>query len=246
MILNIINLAVTGLLQIQNVPVLFVFRVLQGVLVGIFMNFIPAYINELTPKELGCRFGVYPQISVVLGVLVAFTVGMIMTNAFNFQWLSPTQFDISEDDAQIFVRIMLAIPLLPSIIQLIGVAIGYIPESPASLLLKNKREAAKDVLALFYEDDYLTQIVEEKEKAIFEKDNERVDMQIVWTKKGIYLGFQLAIFQVTTGIASYVTQTGHVVSVALQQPIFGLYIPILITISQLLGTFISIPMLQYI
>lgn len=73
-----------------------------------------------------------------------------------------------------------------------------------------------------------------------------MDKKIVWTKKGVYLGFQLAIFQVTTGIASYVTQTGHVVSVALQQPIFGLYTPILITIAQLIGTLISIPMLKFI
>lgn len=50
-----------------------------------YMNFIPAYINELTPKELGARYGVYPQISVVLGVLVAFTVGMIITNSFGFE-----------------------------------------------------------------------------------------------------------------------------------------------------------------
>lgn len=36
------------------------------------------------------------------------------------------------------------------------------------------------------------------------------------------------------------------ITVALQEPIFGLYTPILITISQLIGTFISIPMLKYI
>lgn len=62
---------------------------------------------------------------------------------------------------------MLGIPLLPSIIQLFSVAIGYIPESPASLLQKNKREEAREVLSLFYEDEYLSQIVEEKEQQIF-------------------------------------------------------------------------------
>lgn len=141
---------------------------------------------------------------------------------------------------------MLAIPLLPSLIQLFCIAIGYIPESPVSLLIKNKRDEARKVLSLFYEDQHLNMIVEEKEKDIFEKNNERVDKKIVWTKKGYYLGFQLAIFQVLTGIAAYVTQTGHVINVALEEPIFGLYTPILITISQLLGTLISIPMLRYI
>lgn len=49
-----------------------------------------------------------------------------------------------------------------------------------------------------------------------------------------------------TGIASYVTQTGHVIAVTLQEPIFGIYTPIVITLSQLIGTFISIPLLQYL
>lgn len=84
-IFNILNLIVTALLQIGNTPTLFVFRLLQGVIAGVYMNFIPAYISEITPKELGSRYGVYPQISVVLGVLVSFTVGMIMTDAFGFE-----------------------------------------------------------------------------------------------------------------------------------------------------------------
>ena len=48
-----------------------------------------------------------------------------------------------------------------------------------------------------------------------------------------------------TGIAAYVTMTGRVFAVALNQPLFGLYIPIIITIAQLLGTFISIPLLNF-
>lgn len=74
----------TGLLQIGDVETLFIFRFFQGVLVGLFMTLIPTYIGELTPKEMGSRFGVYPQISVVLGVLVAYLIGnVIFTNCFN-------------------------------------------------------------------------------------------------------------------------------------------------------------------
>jgi hypothetical protein len=47
------------------------------------MSLVPTYISELTPKELGSRFGVYPQVSVVLGVLVAFLMGVIFTDSFN-------------------------------------------------------------------------------------------------------------------------------------------------------------------
>jgi SP family facilitated glucose/fructose transporter-like MFS transporter 5 len=91
-ILNLINLVVTGLLQVGDVETLYIFRFMQGVLVGNFMTLIPVYIGELTPKELGSRFGVYPQISVVLGVLVAFLMGVIFTNAFNIFSSSTTPY----------------------------------------------------------------------------------------------------------------------------------------------------------
>lgn len=51
--------------------------------------------------------------------------------------------------------------------------------------------------------------------------------------------------QVLTGIASFVTQAGHVLAFTFQQTQIGQYTPILITISQLIGTFVSVPMLKY-
>jgi MFS transporter, SP family, xylose:H+ symportor len=142
---------------------------------------------------------------------------------------------------------MFGISCLPSLIQLFFLVIGYIPESPYSLIIKNRRDEARDVLSLYYKEEFVDKILEEKDKLYAKTEaQEEEESRVVWTKKGIYLGFQLSIFQVLTGIASYVTQAGHVISVALQEPIFGLYTPILITIAQLIGTFISIPMLKYI
>jgi MFS family permease len=69
-------------LQVGDVETLYIFRFLQGVLVGNFMTLVPTYIGELVPKEYGSKFGVYPQISVVLGVLVSFLLGMIFTDSF--------------------------------------------------------------------------------------------------------------------------------------------------------------------
>ena len=48
-ILNALCLLFTGLLQIPNTPCLYVFRSLQGVVAGMYMNFIPTYISELVP-----------------------------------------------------------------------------------------------------------------------------------------------------------------------------------------------------
>ena len=113
-----------------------------------YMNFVPTYIAELTPKELGSRFGVYPQISVVLGVLASFVVGMIMTDVFG--WQSDSTLALNTPDSTIFWRVMLLLPLVGPFIQMFFLAFGYIPESPYSLIVRNRRENARDVLALFY------------------------------------------------------------------------------------------------
>jgi MFS family permease len=243
-VLNIINLAVTGLLQIGDVETLYIFRLLQGVLVGNFMTLVPTYIGELTPKELGSRFGVYPQVSVVLGVLVAFLMGVIYTNCFNIVATTiPSQ--LQQWQWEICWRVQLGIPLLPSLVQLFFIAINYIPESPHSLIIKNRKDTAREVLSLFYEESYVDQLVEERESAIFNKKSELEESKVTWSTKGYVIGMTLAIFQVLTGIASFVTQAGHVIAFTFNQNSIGLYTPILITISQLVGTFVSIPMLKY-
>jgi hypothetical protein len=54
---------------------------------------------------------------------------------------------------------MLIVPVLPSLLQLIFIAVGFIPESPYSLIIKNRREQARDVLSIFYEEQYVEQIL---------------------------------------------------------------------------------------
>lgn len=125
MLLNVLNLLITGALQIGDVYTLYIFRLLQGLLVGNFMTLVPTYISEITPKELGSRFGVYPQISVVLGVLVAFTLGVIFTDSFQQEKTNPPP--LANWQIETFWRVMLAIPMLPSLLQLIFIGCGYIP-----------------------------------------------------------------------------------------------------------------------
>lgn len=152
-----INLGVTGALQSGDVYTLYIFRIFQGILVGNFMTLVPTYISEITPKEMGSKFGIYPQISVVLGVLTAFVVGVVFTDSFNLE-LTPQPVP-SNWQVETFWRVMLIIPVLPSILQLFFIFIGFIPESPYSLIVKNRREQARDVLGIFYEEQYVEQIL---------------------------------------------------------------------------------------
>jgi hypothetical protein len=89
----------------------------------------------LAPKEIASKYGVFPQISVVLGVLTAFTIGVI--------------YSVTGLENEIAWRLQFAFPILPLMIQFIGIFTGYIPESPHSFIMKNRREDAREILALF-------------------------------------------------------------------------------------------------
>ncbi len=52
----------------------------------------------------------------------------------------------------------------------------------------------------------------------------------------------MSVYQQFCGIASTVTQAGHVISI--YNKIVGRYTPIVITLAQLFGTFLSIPLLR--
>lgn len=49
-LVNLLALLSTGALQFGGVAFLFTFRIFQGIAAGIFMQVVPAYIGELTPK----------------------------------------------------------------------------------------------------------------------------------------------------------------------------------------------------
>ena len=134
------------------------------------MNFIPMYINELTPKEIGSRFGIYPQIAVVLGVLAAYTTAMIITNCFDYQFL-PTdervsQISIENWQSEVFWRVMLIISVLPGLLQILMVLVGYIPESPVYLIEKNRNDKAKEVMSLFYKEEFVDMALENKVREV--------------------------------------------------------------------------------
>ena len=71
----------TGILQVPNVYVLLIFRLLQGVLSGMYLALVPIYIHEISPKEIVGLLGCLTQLCVGLGVLVSYFIGMIFNLA---------------------------------------------------------------------------------------------------------------------------------------------------------------------
>lgn len=87
---------------------------------------VPIYINEVCPKQIVGIFGVFTQLFVVIGTLVNYVLGLILTKS-----------DISPSS---FCRILQTYIGIPIVIQLFFLFVNYIPESPNSLIRKNKNE----------------------------------------------------------------------------------------------------------
>jgi hypothetical protein len=49
------------------------------------MRFIPFYISEVIPKEYSTKFVTYPQLSVVVGMLVSYGLVIIITDCFDLE-----------------------------------------------------------------------------------------------------------------------------------------------------------------
>ena len=76
-ILDILALFVGGIIQIPNVYVLLIFRIMQGVLSGMFLALVPIYIHEISPKEIVGSFGAFTQWNIGFGCLLSYLMGMI-------------------------------------------------------------------------------------------------------------------------------------------------------------------------
>ena len=118
-----------GLAQIFNFYVLIIVRILEGLLIGCYLSMVPIYINEVCPKQIVGVLGVFTQLFIVLGTLVNYIIGLILTKA-----------DVGPSS---FCRIMQTYMAIPIVIQLFFLFVNFIPESPNSLIKKNKNEEAR-------------------------------------------------------------------------------------------------------
>jgi len=122
--MNLIALIIEGIIQIPNVYVLLICRLIQGILVGNYLAIIPIYINELCPKQVVGNLGVMTHIMIMVGIVFGFGIGRAMEGRVS-------------DEA--FYRIMVSIPAFFVIVQSLALIFNYVPESPISLLKKNEK-----------------------------------------------------------------------------------------------------------
>ena len=80
-------------------------------------------------------------------------------------------------------RFMFAFSVVPPVLQLILFSVGFIPESPISLLEKGDEEAARQVYLLFNSEKLIPEIIREGKKVLNTKDEEgikKTPLSIFW------------------------------------------------------------------
>lgn len=106
--------------------VFFIIRFMQGTVTGLFLALIPAYVREISPKEINKRgiFGIFGQLFVIIGFMVSFGFNTILLEA--------------GVDQIVRWRIVVSVNFFAILIIIIGIVTKLIPESPNSLIPKGK------------------------------------------------------------------------------------------------------------
>ena len=98
----------------------------------------------MAPKQIVGSFGVFTQLFVVVALVVSYGIGLI--------------FQATNVPDEVFYHLMVSINGFFVILQSILLLINYVPESPNSLISKNKYEQAKEVIGLFTLSEYVEQV----------------------------------------------------------------------------------------
>ena len=122
-IFNVLGAVLVFIAPYINSPeCVIVSRFLYGVQGGMSCGLIPTYLSEISPSALRGATGVVHQLCVTIGILIAQTLGFRQILGIKSLW-----------------HVLLAIPIVPSIIGTICLLL-FFPETPRALLINNRDE----------------------------------------------------------------------------------------------------------
>lgn len=163
-----------------NAAVLIVFRLIAGLGVGILSAVVPTYITEISPADKRGTYVSFYQLSVVIGILVAYIANWLFVNT-SLSW-----------------RLMLGLPLVFALIDIL--VLIPLPESPRWLVQNGRMEKAESAMQTFRLDEkdrseILATAGQKKEKNASFSELFKGKMG-----KVVFLGSMLAFFQQMAGI----------------------------------------------
>jgi sugar porter (SP) family MFS transporter len=161
--------------------VLVIARVLLGVAVGLASANAPVYISEVAPPDERGRLVSYFQLSVTVGILVAYVVGLAFSGIDGWRW-------------------MLGLGAVPALA--LGIGMLQMPQSPRWLVMVGQDYAARKVLEKIRRDDEeaITQELEEIKGSIEAQPGGWRDLLQPAVRAALLVGVGLAVLQQVTGI----------------------------------------------
>jgi sugar porter (SP) family MFS transporter len=156
-------------------------RVLLGVAVGLASANAPVYISEVAPPAERGRLVSYFQLSVTVGILIAYLVGLAFAPAEEWRW-------------------MLGLGAVPALA--LGIGMLRMPQSPRWLVMVGEDYKARSVLVRIRRDDpsAIDAEIAEIKDSIEEEPGGWRDLLEPAVKAALVVGVGLAILQQVTGI----------------------------------------------
>ncbi len=173
-----------------------VYRVLGGLAVGAASVMSPAYISEVAPARIRGRLSTIQQVAIICGLTAAFLSNYLLADvsgsALNTWWMGYESW-----------RWMFWVEMVPAGIFLL--TLFFIPESPRFLVVRDRREKAREVLCQLYGQAAGNTKVAEIEASLAADHHkpglgDLIDKNTGKIRSLVWVGIGLATFQQLVGI----------------------------------------------
>lgn len=174
---------------------LVLWRVIGGLGIGIASVIAPAYIAEISPKQLRGRLGSLQQLAITLGIFAALLSDTIFADAAGAAgktfWLGLEAW-----------RWMFLAGAVPAIVY--GLIALALPESPRFLVLKKRDDDVRRIFARIWPDDDVERAIRDMRAAITDDERSTEKGALRGNRFGlkpiVWVGIVLSIFQQFVGI----------------------------------------------
>ncbi|OJJ16632.1 D-xylose transporter XylE [marine bacterium AO1-C] len=163
------------------------FRIVGGIGVGLASMLSPMYIAEIAPAHKRGQLVSYNQFAIVFGMLLVYFVNYFIALQGNTTWNIATGW-----------RWMFLSEAIPAGLFLLMLLL--VPASPRWLMMKGRREEAKQVLLQMNSVDVTQQTLSNIEASFQQKQGSWQDLLKPGMRKLLVIGIFLSVFQQVTGI----------------------------------------------
>lgn len=171
---------------------LFIGRFLGGIAVGLNSAIVPVYINEMSPLSISGSMGSMTQLTINLGILISFLLGLNIPNVKEIK---------AAPDDQWWWRFMYGFPIITCALRTLVFLFFFNFETPSYLVMKGKDEESKEIIKKLYYEVHEESIYNEiKVKISNYKDVSLSELTGKKYRKRLSIGIILSVIQQFSGV----------------------------------------------